>query len=670
MSPTVAPYGEWKSPISADFITSSAIDISCFVKNEKNGYYYWIELNGANNGRYTIMSRSPEGKVEELTPAPFNPKSRVHEYGGGAMTMDEDFLIASNDVDYCLYKIDLATKEAVRITPDSNKVYRYADMEVHPSKKFLVCVREDHTNDTPQTVLNTLVVVRLDTKEPTVQVLKEGEDFYAAPRFNPVNPTEMAYFSWNHPFMTWDHTQVFYNTLEITNNSVKIANQTQLTGFDVANGESANQPQFAPDGTLYFTSDKTGFWNIHKYMAGEKVELVLSEPKSAEFQGPMWRFGQQTFVPLKSDCSKLASVYAVDGVSKLAIIDTKSKTLKDIPFDFSVILSVSTTTEGSDDVLLLPVSSYNKPLQIVSLNLRTNETTVLLKSADVDESLLKYISKPESVTFKTENDLDAYAFYYPPTNADYVAPQGTLPPLRVLSHGGPTSAFVPDLSWSINYFCSRGFAVVAVNYGGSTNYGRAFRNRLRKLWGVVDVDDCCNAAKYLVKAGRVDENKLAIVGGSAGGYTTLACLAFRKVFKAGVSHYGIGDLEILAKETHKFELVYPESLIGPYPAAKDLYIERSPLYSADNISCPCAFFQGLEDKVVPPNQAEIMVNALKQRGVPVAYVAFEGEGHGFRIPKNVQTALRGEISFLGRIFGFTPFDAIDITIDNENAIGK
>ncbi|KAF9167784.1 Dipeptidyl aminopeptidase [Actinomortierella ambigua] len=642
MSPTVAPFGEWKSPISADFITGSAIGISGVVKNEKNGHLYWIELNGANNGRFTIMSRSPEGKTEELTPAPFCPKSRVHEYGGGAMTMDDDFLIASNDEDYCLYKIDLATKKPVRITPDSNKAYRYADMEIHPSKKFLVCVREDHTNDTPQTVVNTLVVVRLDTKEPSVQLLKSGEDFYVSPRFNPVNPNEMVYFSWNHPFMTWDHTQVYYNTLEVTDDSVKIVHQKQLAGFDKANEESSNQLRFAEDGTLYFISDKTGFWNLHKYKVGGQVELVLSEPMAAEFQ----RF------------------------DKLAIIDTKTKILKDIAFDFSVIGSVSAIKEGSDDVLLLSASSYNKPLQIVTLNLRTSEMTVILKSAEVDESLLKYISKPEPITFKTENDLDAYAFFYPPTNADYVAPQGTLPPVRILSHGGPTAAFQTDLSWSINYFCSRGFAVAAVNYGGSTGYGKTFRNRLRKLWGVVDVDDCCNAAKYLVQAGRVDGDKLAIAGGSAGGYTTLASLAFRKVFKAGVSHYGIGDLEILARETHKFELVYPESLVGPYPAAKDLYIERSPLYSADNISCPCAFFQGLEDKVVPPNQAEIMVKALKERKIPVAYVPFEGEGHGFRVPKNVQMALRGEISFLGRIFGFTPFDAIDIPIINDDAISK
>ncbi|KAF9973011.1 Dipeptidyl aminopeptidase, partial [Actinomortierella ambigua] len=627
MARKVAPYGEWTSPISADFITSSAIGITGFIKNEKNGHYYWTELNGANNGRFTIMSRSPQGVTEEMTPDPFNPKSRVHEYGGGAVTMDDDFMIVSNDVDYCLYKIDLASKEATRITPDSNKVYRYADMEIHPSKKFLVCVREDHTNDTPQTVINTLVVVRLDTKEPSVEVLKQGEDFYVSPRFNPVAPNEMAYFSWNHPFMTWDHTQVYYNTLEITDDAVKIVQQKQLAGFDKANEESSNQLRFAEDGTLYFVSDKTGYWNLHKYKAGGEVELVLREPMTAEFQYPLWRIGEQSYAPLKSDCSKIAARYSVDGFDKLALIDTKTKTMKDIPLDFTSIGSFSATTEGKDDVLLISVSSYDKPQQIISLNLRTNEIAVLLKSAEVNESLLKYISKPESITFKTENNLEAYAFYYPPTNGDYVAPEGTLPPLRVLSHGGPTGAFQTDLSWSINYFCSRGFAVVAVNYGGSTGYGKAFRNRLRKLWGVVDVDDCCNAAKYLVEAGRVDGEKLAIVGGSAGGYTTLASLAFRKVFKAGVSHYGIGDLEILAKETHKFELVYPESLIGPYPAAKDLYIERSPLYSADNISCPCAFFQGLEDKVVPPNQAEIMVNALKERHIPVAYVAFEGEGH-------------------------------------------
>ncbi|KAG0365341.1 peptidase-like protein S9 [Gamsiella multidivaricata] len=668
MTPTVAPYGEWKSPIDVNFITSSTVSISNLLKHEGTGALYWGELSGATNGRTTIMTRSAEGVTSELTPEPFHARSRVHEYGGGTFTLGSDFLISSNDVDSRLYKVNLATKETTPLTPE-NKAWRYADIEIHPSEKFLICVREDHTEDTPQTVINTLVVVRLDTKEPNVEILAEGADFYSAPRFNPANPSEFAYYSWNHPFMTWDHTQLYYNHLDISDASIKVASQTLLAGDDKNNEESTNQPRFAKDGTLYFINDKTGFWNLYSYKAGGKPELVLSQPMEAEFQDPAWRFAGRSYYPLKSDCTKIACSYIKNGVYNLAVIDAKTKTLQDIPTEFQTIKSIYASTDGQDDILLLDVGSYNIPAQIISYNLHTRAYEVLMKSSTV-EVPKGWISKPESLTFKSTGGRVAYALYYPPTNADYVAPEGTLPPLRVLSHGGPTGAYASDLNWSINYFTSRGFGCVAVNYGGSTGYGRAFRNSLRTKWGVIDVDDCSAAATYLVERGDVDGNKLAIVGGSAGGYSTLACLAFRDVFKAGVSHYGIGDLEVLAKDTHKFELLYPESLIGPYPAARDLYLERSPLYSADKITCPCAFFQGAEDKVVPPNQAELMVNALKKRGLPVAYVLFEGEGHGFRIPKNVKAALQGEVSFLGRIFGFTPFDAVPIDIINEDAISK
>ncbi|KAF9294726.1 Dipeptidyl aminopeptidase [Linnemannia elongata] len=669
MAPTVAPYGEWKSPIDVTFITSSTATQSNLRKNETTGDLFWAEINKDTNGRQTIQHRSAAtGITSELTPEPFIARTRVHEYGGAVFSLGSDFVVSSNDADCRLYKIDVATKEATPLTPE-NKDWRYADVEVHPSEKFLICVREDHTVDTPQTVVNTLVVVRLDTKKPNVEVLVEGADFYSAPRINPAQPNEFAYYSWNHPFMTWDHTQLYYGHLEISEEKIKVASQTLLGGADKAQEESINQPRFAADGTLYFINDKTGFWNLYSYKADKEVQLVLQEPFKAEFQGPAWVFGARSYYPLKSDPTKIAASYIKDGLSHLAIIDTKTKTLKDVPLDFQVITSVYASTNGQDDALLLGVGSYNVPFQTINYNLHTNQYDVIMKSsaAEVPNG---FVSNPEPLTFKTTGNLDAYALYYPPTNADYVAPEGTLPPLRVLSHGGPTGAFESNLNWNINYFTSRGFGVVAVNYGGSTNYGREYRSRLRTKWGIVDVDDCCNAATYLVQRGDVDPEKLAIVGGSAGGYSTLACLAFKEVFKAGVSHYGIGDLETLAKDTHKFELLYPESLIGPYPAAKALYLERSPLYSADKITCPCAFFQGAKDKVVPPNQAEMMVSALKERGLPVAYVLFEEEAHGFRMPKNVKAALQGEVTFLGRIFGFTPFDAVPIDIINEDAIGK
>ncbi|KAG0057815.1 Dipeptidyl aminopeptidase [Gryganskiella cystojenkinii] len=673
MAPTVAPYGEWKSPIDADFITASNTTIANLRKNEQTGQLFWIESNESTDGRPTIMTRSSEGLISELTPAPFIARTHVHEYGGGAFSLGSNFLVSSNDADRRLYKVDLTTGHQTPVTPE-NKAWRYADIGIHPSEKFLICVREDHTVATPQTVVNTLVVVRLDTPEPNVQVLEEGNDFYAAPRINPVRPTEFVYYTWNHPHMNWDHTQLYYGYLDLADmNAVKVKSKTLLAGADKSRQEAVNQPRFAVDGTLYFMNDKTGFWNLYRYNAAEgerEPVLVLKEAVETDFQEAAWGFGQRNYYPLKSDATKIACVYSKNGLDHLAIIDTKEKTLKDIPTEFQYIPEVYASKNGDgEDILILSVGSYDLPQQTVNYNLRTHKYDALRKTSSLDVPQ-GWVSKPEPITFKTTGGHSAYALYYPPTNAEYSAPEGTLPPLRVLSHGGPTDIIHSELNWNINYNTSRGVAVVAVNYGGSTGYGREFRNRLRTQWGVVDVDDCCHAAEYLVEHGKADKKKLAIVGWSAGGYSTLACLAFRNVFHAGVSHFGLGELEAFVKDTHKFELMYLDGLIGPYPEKRDLYRERSPLYSADKISCACAFFQGLEDKIVPPSQAEMMVKALKERGLPVAYVTFEGEDHGFVIPKNVKAALQGELSFLGRIFGFTPFDAIPVDISNEDAIPK
>ncbi|GJJ69568.1 hypothetical protein EMPS_01915 [Entomortierella parvispora] len=666
MAPIItASYGEWKSPIEANFITSSTANHSNIRRNDLTGELFWAEFH---EGRQTIMIKSPDGAIEEVTPAPFIARTRVHEYGGGMFSLGSNFIVSANDVDCRLYKIDTATKKATPLTP-KNPDLRYADIEIHPSEKFLICVREDHTVDTPQTVVNTLVVVRLDTEEPNVQVLVEGADFYAGACFNPKNPNEFAYYTWNHPFMSWDHTQLVYCQVDYNGTVPTVTSQTVLTGTDKTLEESTNQPRFGDDGTLYFMNDRTGFWNLYSYKVGGKVQLVLKDPMEAEFQAAAWSFGTRTFCPLKSDPTKIACMYTKNGFDHLAIVDSKERTLNNIPTEFQHIPEVSASRIGDDDVLIVTAGSYMIPSQTIAYNLRTHQHDVLLRSSSV-EVPKDYISKPEPIIFKTTGGHSAYALYYPPTNAEYSAPEGTLPPLRVMSHGGPTDHFPCDLNWNINYNTSRGIACVAVNYGGSTGYGREFRNRLRTQWGVVDVDDCCNAAKFLVERGDVDKEKLAIVGGSAGGYSTLACVAFRDVFKAGVSHFGIGELETFVKDTHKFELKYTFSLLGPYPEARDLYLERSPLYSADKISCPCAFFQGLEDKIVPPNQAEKMVEAVEKRGLPVAYITFEGEGHGFVKPENVRMQLQGEISFLGRIFGFTPFDAVPIDIINEDAIGK
>ncbi len=475
-----------------------------------------------------------------------------------------------------------------------------------------------------------------------IQILAEGCDFYASVRLHP-DGSQLAWISWNHPNLPWDGTELWVAPILADG----FLGEARLVAGGI--NESIFQPEWSPDGILYFISDRTNWWNLYRWCNGEIEPL---HNKEAEFGLPQWVFGMSTY-GFQSP-HHLICTYTQDGNWYLARLNLETKQLEVIETPYT---SISSLQVDNHRAVFLGGSGIESTA-LVEIDLTTYKITVLRKSSDVEiES--GYLSIPQAIAFPTENNLTAYGFFYPPQNQDYQPPSTEKPPLIVKSHGGPTASTSSTLNLRIQYWTSRGFAVFDVNYGGSTGYGKEYRERLKDNWGIVDVDDCCNGAKYLAAQGLVDETRLAIAGGSAGGYTTLAALTFRDVFRAGASYYGISDLEALAKDTHKFEARYLDGLIGAYPERQDLYKMRSPIHFTDKLSCPVIFFQGSEDKVVPPNQAEMMVEALKSKGLPVAYILYEGEQHGFRRAENIKRTLEAELYFYSRIFGFELAEAVE-----------
>lgn len=605
------------------------------------GDIYWSEGRPTEGGRQVIVRRTPDGATTDLTPPPFNARTRVHEYGGGAAAFAPDGTVyASSFEDQRVYRLRPgATPEQVTHTEGT----RYADGVVDGARNRLICVREDHSG--AGEAVNTIAAIDLASGDETVLV--SGHDFFSSPRLAPDG--RLCWLSWDHPNMPWDGCELSVARID---GAGAVAGATVVAG---GTGESITQPTWAPDGTLYFTSDRSGYWNIHRYR-GEEVTPVLV--RDNDFAKPAWMFGGTTFGVL--DAGRLAVTYADRGEWRLATLEVTTGDLVDIPTPYTDFNGVCV----AGGRILSTAASPTRTDEIVSIDPASGVADVLKRSTglELDE---RSISIAQPIEFPTEGGLTAYGFYYPPRNDDHVGPDGERPPLLVNSHGGPTSATSGSLMLGVQYWTSRGFAVLDVNYGGSTGYGRAYWGRLRHRWGIVDVDDCVNGALHLAGEGLVDRDRLAIRGGSAGGYTTLAALAFRDVFAAGASHFGVGDAVGLATETHKFESRYLDSLIGPYPAARETYLERSPINHVDRLSCPTIFFQGLDDRVVPPNQAETMVAALTAKGVPVAYLAYEGEGHGFRKAENIKRTADAELYFYGRVFGFSPAGDIQpVEIEN------
>jgi dipeptidyl aminopeptidase/acylaminoacyl peptidase len=639
--PTVAGYGTWVSPITVEAVTAGQVGLA--EPRLDCGNAYWLEARPQESGRTVLVRRSQSGDRQDLTPAPFNVRTRVHEYGGGAYAVRDDLVVASNFTDQRVYLF--SGGEAEPLTPESAGHLRYADLELDVARGRVLAVREDHR--APGEAINTLVAVPLSGGDEG-RVLIEGHDFFSSPRLSP-DGKRLAWLAWDHPNMPWDGTRLW--SAEIAPDG-GLSDVREVAGGD---GESIVQPAWALDNSLYFVSDRSGWWNLYR---ADRDGAVPVCPMSAEFAGPAWAFGLRWYAFL--DPGTILACFSEGGRWHLGTIDVGAGRLHRLPLPYSEFSGLAV----ADGRALLRAGRPDGPAAIILLDPASGSLTEVCTAGDlpVDPS---YLARPEAIAFPNDDGAITHAFYYPPANPDFRAPQSELPPVIVKSHGGPTGSTSSELRLSTQFWTSRGFAVCDVDYGGSTGYGRVYRERLNGRWGEVDVLDCIAAAQFLVAQDKADARRLAITGGSAGGYTTLCALTFHDVFRAGASHYGVSDLEALARDTHKFESRYLDRLVGPWPEAAALYRARSPIHHVDQLSCPIIFFQGLEDAVVPPSQAELMVEELRRKGLPVAYLAFPGEQHGFRRAETIQTVLRAELAFYGRIFGFTPADGLlDLPIDN------
>ena len=641
-APTVAPHGSWTSPITADRIARTSMSLGQVVIDGPPGRedIYWSELRPAEKGRSVILRRSADGHIAEVTPPGFSARTRVHEYGGAAFTVSDGTVWFCNDADQRIYMQPPGSVPTV-LTPPGTA--RYAEPIVDHGRQRLIAVREGPSRGEP---VNELAAIDFDG---TIVVLATGADFYASPRLSP-DGQRLAWIAWDHPNMPWDGTELWV---------AEIADDGNLGGARrIAGGarESIFQPEWSPDGELFYVSDRTGWWNLYRHRAAGDAAVFSLD---AEFGLPLWVFGMSTYGFRVRD--RILCFFLLDGVAKLAEIDLATGDLRTLPTPYVDIQGLRAVPGGK---AVFIGAGPRSPAALVMLD-PDSDAPVLLRRSTAQPIDPGYVSMPQPIAYPTADGLTAHAFFYPPRNRDFVEPADAKPPLLVKSHGGPTSQATAAFSFKTQYWTSRGFAVLDVNYGGSTGFGRVYRERLDGQWGVVDVADCANGARWLVEKGLVDGDRLAITGNSAGGYTTLCALTFTDAFRAGASHYGIGDLEALVRDTHKFESRYLDRLVGPWPAAKALYAERSPIHHTDRLGCPAIFFQGSEDRVVPPNQAEAMVAALRGKGIPVAYVPFEGEAHGFRQADNIRRALEAELYFYGRVFGFDPADSIEpVEIEN------
>jgi dipeptidyl aminopeptidase/acylaminoacyl peptidase len=634
-----APYGSWNSPITATMVASAGIRLEQALPD--GAAAVWTEGRPLEGGRSVLVRRTADGRLQDLIPAPWSARSRVHEYGGGAFTVADGTVWFVHYGDHHLYRAETGGEPALVCGEPG---MRYADLTPDLRRGRLLAVREDHSAGGEP--VNTLVAVSLDGGGS--RVLVSGNDFYAAPRPSP-DGSRLAWQTWHHPDMPWDATELWVAPLR---EDGSVGEATLVAGGP---GESVCQPEWSPDGTLHFISDRTGWWNLYRWKGGKTVSLLAME---AEFCGPQWAFGQSTYGFLSPD--RLLCAYTRDGIWHLGVLDAAAGRLERFDLPYTAYGGVRVDRGRA----IVRAGSATEPVALIELDTATGQTTVLRNSGEqaVDPD---YLTQPQPIEFPTAGGLTAHALFYPPRNGDYEAPPGERPPLIVFSHGGPTAAALPLFSLALQYWTSRGFAVVDVNYGGSTGYGRAYRERLNGNWGIVDVADCAAAARFLVTRGEADDNRLIIKGGSAGGFTTFAALTFTTVFRAGASYFGLSDLELFAEHTHKFESRYLDRLVAPWPSGRAVFRERSPIHHTDRLSCPLILLQGLDDKVVPPAQSELMADALRKKGIPVAYLAFEGEGHGFRRAENLKRCLEAELYFYSRIFGFRPADSPEpIPIEN------
>jgi dipeptidyl aminopeptidase/acylaminoacyl peptidase len=646
---TAAPYGSWKSPFTADLVLEGSVSLGYPVI--VGDAVYWTEGRPAEGGRVAVVRQKPSGETEDVFGHDFGARTLVHEYGGRCYAVSGDTVYFSNLADQRLYRVQPgADTEAITAEPFAPLSVRYAAPVVSNDGHHLYCVRERHGSSGVATEVENDIVVLATDGEAEPRVVADGHDFFSFPTLSP-DGRRIAWTSWDHPRMPWDGTELW--DAELGPDGLPV-NPRLVAGGET---ESVTQPRYSPDGRLHFISDRSGWWNL--YVDDEAGGRAVA-PAPEEFAGPDWVFGQSTY-GFQPD-GTIVAISSGPDLCHLRLIRAGKATEIATPYAELSSLAIR------DGTAVAIASSPLRPTSVVSIDLVSGEASVLRssRSAAVDEA---YLSVPEAVEFPTEDGLTAHALFYPAKNPDFLAPEGELPPLIVSSHGGPTGRSSSSLDYGLQYWTSRGIGVVQVNYGGSSGYGREYRDRLRGRWGIVDLDDCVNAAKYLAASDRADSKRLLIHGGSAGGYTTLCALTFRDNFAAGASYFGVSDAGALARNTHKFESRYCDGLIGPWPEAEDVYRDRSPVFHTDQLRTPLILFQGLEDKVVLPEQSEAMAQALRSKGVPFAYLAYEGEQHGFRKAENMKATLEAELYFYGRVLGFVPADELAaITIENEAAL--
>ncbi len=631
--PTTAPYGTWSSPIDAATVARAGRRLGAAALAE-DGAVWWAEGRPTEGGRVVVMRRRPGREAEEVTPEDVNVRTRVHEYGGGAWCLaGPDLVLFAGFADQRLYRQQLGEAPvAITAEPETAAGLRYADLRVTPGGATVVCVREVHGEGEPE---NQIVSLAIDgSGEPTV--LASGRDFYSFPRVSP-DGRWLAWTCWDHPNMPWDGTELWLAPLADTSDARRVAGGP---------AESVFQPEWDAEGRLHFVSDRDGWWNLYR-LEGEQATQLTAE--QADLAHPQWLFGGATYAFLEN--GSIACVRCAGAQERLFVLDPGAERPRDLGLPFTAFGFPSLAARGT--MVAFAAATPERETSVVLLDVPGGEMEAV-RVASETEIDSAHVSVPRAIEFPTGGGEVAHGFYYPPANAEFEGPEGERPPLIVQSHGGPTSHATPALDREFLYWTSRGIGVIDVNYRGSSGYGRAYRDRLRGEWGVVDTEDCIAAARYLAEQGEADGERLAIRGGSAGGYATLCALVFHDEFAAGASYYGVADAEALARDTHKFEARYLDNLIGPYPERADLYRERSPINFAERLQVPVILFQGLEDEIVPPNQAEIMVAALRRNGVPHAYLAFEGEQHGFRRSETEIRCLEAELYFYGRILGFEP----------------
>ncbi len=638
---TIAPYGSWSSPIAAPMLISGGKRRLTEIRVDGDDIY-WLDGRPKEAGRQVVMRLASDGTISDLIPPGFNSRNAVHEYGGGSYVARDRTIYFTNWEDQRIYILQ-AGAEPVPLTaePDIPRGLRYADLTLTPDGSHIICVRETHTDDGNEAT-NEVVAISTESGEPTT--IATGRDFYCAPRVSGRGDA-IVWTEWDHPNMPWDGN--YLATATFNSADASTGEKRVLSGGP---DESIVQPTWRADGTLHFVTDRTGWWNVHSLQDGEAVNRLAEE---SDHGRPDWQFGFSSYAFLPDGSIAIGKGGVTDG--SFTIIDAATGTTRNITHPFSEVSYVTVDSQG--EALLFIASSPTQEPAIIRLDLATEscETIYAPSEVSIDSG---YLSSPEHIVCPTTDDGVTHAWYYAPSNCDFGAPEGERPPLVVICHGGPTSASGTGLDLSTHYWTSRGFAVVDVNYRGSTGYGKVYRDALKQNWGIYDTDDCIAAAQYLIDQGLVDRDRVIIRGGSAGGYTTINALTFHHFFAAGAALYGIADLMVFIGDTHKFESRYLDSLVGAYPEQKQRYHDRSAINFMDQLATPMIILQGLEDEIVPPSQAEIMVEALESKGLPYAYIGFPGEQHGFRQAANIIRAQEAELYFYGKVLGFEPADEI------------